>query len=90
MLTFWVLTKKPRFAENHNLLVTGESGRLDLGAARYAAKPRENMEYLNFEISREDLAKIAQDAAGRFSLGDGWSDVYTIAAKSHRGYARAF
>ena len=70
LLTFWVLTKKPRFAENHNLLVTGGSGSLDLGRARDAAKPRENMEYLNFEISREDLSKIAAGPSTQIQLGE--------------------
>jgi len=60
------LTKKPRFAANHNLMV----GDIDLGTARYAAKPRENMEYLNFEISRENLSKIALESNVRFQLGE--------------------
>lgn len=70
MLTFWVLTRKPRFAANHSLFVNGGNGNMDLGAARYAAKPRENMEYLNFEISREDLAKIAGESNAQFQLGE--------------------
>jgi hypothetical protein len=39
-------------------------------SARYAAKPREQMEYLNFEISRENLMKIAGQTEVRFQLGD--------------------
>ena len=38
MLTFWVLTKKPRFAENHHLTVFLPGEILVLGDARYAAK----------------------------------------------------
>lgn len=57
-LTFWVLTKKPQFAVSHHLKVTSGLETVDFGDARYAAKPSENMEYLNFVISREDLAKI--------------------------------
>jgi hypothetical protein len=57
--SFWVLTKKPRFAENHHLTVDLDGRTLDLGDARYAAKPRQNLEYLNFDISRSDLAPIA-------------------------------
>ena len=70
LLTFWVLTKKPRFAANHSLFVNGGGGNLNLGAARYAAKPRENMEYLNFEISRENLATIAGESNARIQLGE--------------------
>lgn len=55
---FWVLTKKPRFAENHHLTVDIDGRTLDLGDARYAAKPNQNLEYLNFEIKRTDLAAI--------------------------------
>lgn len=66
ILTFWVLTKKPRFTANHNFTV----GSIDLGTARYASKPRENIEYLNFEISRENLAKIAVESDVHFQLGD--------------------
>ena len=69
MLTFWVLTKKPRFAENHHLAVVLPNETLDLGDARYAAKPRSDMEYLNFEISRENLKKIVKSNA-RIHLGD--------------------
>ncbi len=69
ILTFWVLTKKPQFAANHSLFITG--AHLDLGAARYVSRLRDNMEYLNFDISRENLAKIARDSRGKFRLGEG-------------------
>jgi len=65
---FWVLTKKPRFAEaNSWVMIGGEA--LDLGNARYGGKPREDMEYLNFKVSREDLAKIAATSSAKFRLG---------------------
>jgi len=70
MLTFWVLSKKPRFGASHSLTVTVRDEVLVIGSARYAAKPREQMEYLNFEISRENLTKIAQQTDVRFQLGD--------------------
>jgi hypothetical protein len=70
MLTFWVLTKKPRFAENHHWTVFTGQETLELGEARYAAKARNDMEYLNFEISRADLAKIARESSIRFRLGE--------------------
>ena len=67
LLSFWVLTKKPRFGNAHGL--TFNNG-LDLGQARYIAKPRIEMEYLNFEISRADLEKVVHQPGTGFKLGD--------------------
>jgi cytochrome c biogenesis factor len=67
---FWVMTKKPKFASAHRWIVTLSKETLDLGDARYASKPRENMEYLNFKISRNDLTKIAAETNVRFKLGN--------------------
>jgi len=64
-LTFWVLTKKPAFASSHAWTISA----LNLGDARYAAKPADNMEYLNFKISRADLARVASSADAKFKLG---------------------
>ncbi len=69
-LTFWVLTKKPRFAEAHNLIVFAGGETLDLGAARYVSKPKQNMEYLNFKISRENLTKIAKTSAAKLKISN--------------------
>lgn len=70
LLTFWVLTKKPRFGADHSLtVVTGEE-MLVIGSARYVSKPKQNMEYLNFEISRDALSKIAEQSEVRFRLGE--------------------
>lgn len=66
MFSFWVLTRNPRFAAGHDLIVLGGK---ELGPGRYAAKPREDMEYLNYEISREDLAMIAEQPQATFKLG---------------------
>jgi hypothetical protein len=57
--TFWPMSKKPRFATTGAWVVDLPTGPLDLGDYRYAAKPAENMEYLNYKIQRADLAKIA-------------------------------
>ena len=69
--TFWVMSKKPRFASTTGTWeVTLPSGTLRLGEYRYAGKPNENMEYLNFKISRDDLAKIAASPSNvKFRLG---------------------
>lgn len=68
-LTFWILTKKPQFAASNSLIVSLAGETLDLGDARYAAKPGEQMEYLNFKIKRDDLAKIANASSVKFRLG---------------------
>jgi hypothetical protein len=67
--SFWVLTKKPRFAEAHHLTVDLDGRTLDLGDARYAAKPRQNLEYLNFELKRSDLAAIGLSSKATFRFG---------------------
>ena len=43
---------------------------LVIGSGRYVSKPRDEMEYLNFEVSRENLMKIASQTETRFKLGD--------------------
>ena len=70
ILTFWVLTRKPRFAVNPKLVINGPRGDRDLGPARYVAKPREGMEYLNFEVPRSDLELMASKAGSTFTLGE--------------------
>lgn len=68
-LAFWVMSKKPVFAQTHNWTVALGKDILDLGDARYGAKSRENMEYLNFKIKRDDLAKFAAASNVKFHLG---------------------
>ena len=67
-LAFWVLAKKPVFPATHGWKAMIGTEILDLGDARYGAKARENMEYLNFKLKREDLTKIA-NSTGKFTLG---------------------
>lgn len=67
-LAFWAMGKKPRFADAHGLKVTFGGETVDLGDSRYAARPREDMEYLNFSLSRASLAKLAHPGA-RIQLG---------------------
>ena len=69
-LTFWVLSKKPRFGASHSMSVALREEVLVIGSARYVAKPREQMEYLNFDVSRENLIKVASQSDVRFQLGD--------------------
>jgi hypothetical protein len=69
MLTFWVLTKKPRFSDIHSVtfIVGGES--LVYDNVRYAAKAREDMEYINCKITRADLGKMINGQDVRVRLG---------------------
>jgi hypothetical protein len=70
LFTFWCKTRKPRFADNHKLTVELAGGRtIDLGDARYSPRPRDDMEYLNFEITPADLAALASAASATFHLG---------------------
>ena len=69
LLTFWVLSGKPRFGEDHtfNVLTSGET--VQLGEARYVARARDGMEYLNFNLTRAQLKQIASESKLRFLLG---------------------
>jgi hypothetical protein len=70
MLTFWVLSKKARFGEDHAMTIALRDEMLVIGSARYVAKASQQMEYLNFEISRENLSRIAAESDVRVHLGD--------------------
>ena len=70
LFTFWVLSKKPRFSEDHAMTVMLPEEMLVIGSGRYASKPAEQVEYLNFEVSRESLMKIARQTEVGFMLGD--------------------
>lgn len=67
--TFWAMSKRPRFADSHDLIIETDGRTIDLGPARYAAKPAQNMEYLNFDIPRSDLVTIASASKITFRLG---------------------
>jgi hypothetical protein len=65
-LTFQADGKKPLFATSHALKFTIDGEALDLGEARYVKK---DMEYLNFKLTREQLAKIAKGKDVKAKLG---------------------
>lgn len=71
-ITFWVMTKKPRFSGSHKWTAIVGAETIDLGDAQYAARAGESMEYLNFNISRDNLKKIA--AAGEVTIKLGPTD----------------
>lgn len=69
LLTFWVLSKKPQFGEDHTMTVFVAGETLEVGDSRYVARARDGMEYLNFNLSRDVLSKIAESSNARFRLG---------------------
>jgi len=69
LLTFWVLSKKPQFGENNSMTVFVADEAIEIGDSRYTARPRDGMEYLNFNLTREVLTKIAANSNVRFRLG---------------------
>lgn len=74
LLSFWVLTNRPRFRESNSL----NAGTAAFGNARYAYKERMDMEYLNFELRPDEIAVMA--AAGKIKIG---SENFTLTAE-HR------
>jgi hypothetical protein len=70
LLTFWVMSKKPVFAERHSLTFYVDGDEVIIGDGRYSSRERENMEYLNFNVSRDVLVKIAQTSNVHLKLGD--------------------
>lgn len=69
-LTFWVMSNKPQFAESQSLTINAGGESFDIGDARYVARARDGMEYLNFNISRDVLAKACSFSDVRLKLGD--------------------
>jgi hypothetical protein len=69
LLTFWVLAKQNRFGNGHALVVQVDGQTLDIGDSRYVARPRDGMEYLNFDLSRDVLGRIAAGSNVRFTVG---------------------
>ena len=67
--TFWVLTKEPKFAASHGWSSNVAGNAIDLGDARYVAKSGDNLEYLNFRISRDNLKRIVDAGTAKFRLG---------------------
>ena len=61
-LSFWIMSGgKPRFGEDHSLAAAGVE-RTDLGIGRYTFR-RDGMEYLNFNLTREQIGKLAEASA---------------------------
>ena len=69
MVSFWVLSGKPRFGEDHSFNLYFGDETLPLGNARYTARARDGMEYLNFNLNRDQLKRIAAESKVYFQLG---------------------
>ena len=58
-LSFWIMSGgKARFAEDQSLVAVG-SERTTLGTGRHTFR-RDGMEYLNFNLTRESVARLAE------------------------------
>jgi len=71
MLTFWVLTKRPRFADVQSVTFNIDGEALIVDNIHYAAKARENVEYINCKVSRNDLARISGGRDVKVRIGNG-------------------
>ena len=69
-LTFWVHTSKARFAENRNLKIDFAGRTVNLGPGRYASRPNQQKEYLNFDIPRTALELLSENTSAVFRLGE--------------------
>lgn len=78
--SFWAMSSKPRFGEGHGLVIVTRSGRLNVGDSRYVARVRDGMEYLNFSLTRNQLAALAQSGT-TFELG---SYTFTMTASQQK------
>ena len=66
-LSFWVMSGgKPRFGESQSLIATANGENVDLGSGRYTFR-RDGMEYINFNLTRDQLSKLAN--AATWTLG---------------------
>ncbi len=68
-MTFWAEGRKPRFADAHRLEILVDSEILDAGDARYVKKSGAATEYLNFQIPRDYLTKIARGRDAQIKIG---------------------
>lgn len=65
-LSFWIMSRKPRFGEDQTLVVVSGTNRTDLGGGRYVAR-RDGMEFINFNLTRGQLMKVSE--ASSFLIG---------------------
>ncbi|MEO8648047.1 MAG: hypothetical protein ABI539_02660, partial [Acidobacteriota bacterium] len=57
------------FDEDHKLVISAGDTVLELGEGRYAAKLDRQMEYLNYDLTRDIIRKIVSASNVRIRLG---------------------
>ena len=66
-LSFWIMSGgKARFGDSQTLIATANGENADLGSGRYTFR-RDGMEYVNFNLTRDQLSKLAN--AAKWTLG---------------------
>jgi len=81
LLSFWVLTKNPRFGEHNALSFRNNGAVTDLGDSRYSYKDRLDVEYLNFELRPDQLAALMSSDGGKITLG---SETFTLTSSQKK------
>lgn len=61
LFTFWILTSGPRFETSHAMTMVAGEKRIEIGDARYAYRARDSVEYLNFNITRDQLRMMFEE-----------------------------
>jgi len=70
MFTFWVLTKRPRFANIIDVTFSIDGERLLVDNIRYSARARDGVEYINCKLSRADMKRIAKGREVQVKIGE--------------------
>lgn len=86
LLTFQAGSKKPKLADSHALKFMIDNENLDFGDARYADK-NEGIEYLNFKITRDQLARLAKGKIVKMRIGNA---EFTLSPEQIKMFANLF
>lgn len=81
LFSFWILSEKPQFADSDSVEFVAGNERFKAKGFRYAARPRDKMEYSNLTLSRSELEKIATTDAAIAWIGH---KSFTFTAKQLR------
>jgi hypothetical protein len=68
-MAFWVNAPKPAFAQGQPIQIYAGESLFEIRDARHIRRERDSMEYLNFQLTREQLKTIALHESGRFYIG---------------------
>lgn len=81
LFSFWILAEKPQFTEGKSVEFVLGSESFEASGFRYAARPRDKMEYINISLSRSQLEKIAKVSAVGVRIG---SKMFTFTPQQRR------